>query len=864
MTPAALELSWTPPAGGLTNSAELKLEKSDDFTNWTTHSRSILPKASATPWSTLLPSETGHQFFRLRSNFEIQLVQSEPEEAFGYGQEFRTTLAKLGQISLEQFSAMFPTPSNYLKGVSWDVTQAAFFPQFNNPPASAWGTNKEGRFFLNKDFSLNTAELAAFKKNGFVVSERLGDSNFADVYYDVFQGDLPVFVSSDSVLHAWHRSFEAILEQLEELYLAGALDSVLNGMAEALPELAKDIPEDLRQSLADADYFLAVARSLSAGTQIDPKLSDPSLVTTTLSLVNQEQIAQFNLFGRLDRNPDYSFDFSQFKVRSHYVNSARLTTYFKAMIWCSRVDFRIAGNPSESSARELGTALILNELAHRANILQVWEQVDTLIQKLIGPKDSMDFRQLDLILKAAGVNTFANIQSTAQLASIQESINEGQFGIQEILGDLYYSPFGPPQILLPRSFTVLGQRFTMDSWALGKVIFDSIIWDSNGIPEMEDKVQRRMASALDVAFSALGNNLVTDDIAARIRNPNGTPFRDGLPYQHNLAAARMVLNSQTSNVWTDNLYNDWLATLRELSRPTLERNYPDTLRTKAWAYKNLSTQLASWTELKHDTLLYTKQLYGGMMGCSYPSGYVEPAASFWGHLSAMTSRTAAMLNALPMSGKATWHARLGYTNTIEYELTVVQSNQVQFLQRFSDTTRKLQLLSDKELRQEPFNADDLNFLGDWIEKMYTYIGEKKYTGWYPGLFYRDREGYDQATRDGAGELNPLDADAGTSFALVADILTDPPAETSTDYDPGAVLHEGVGNVDFILLAVDRGYDRMVFGGPVFSHYEFELPGAQRMNDAEWRTQINSTNKPPHPEWTREWLVGPGPGAIQVH
>lgn len=74
------------------------------------------------------------------------------------------------------------------------------------------------------DFRLNDAELALFLKNGFVVSPRLGSVNapnilglntggyqirstFADVFYRVFNDDLPVFISADSALHAWHYSF---------------------------------------------------------------------------------------------------------------------------------------------------------------------------------------------------------------------------------------------------------------------------------------------------------------------------------------------------------------------------------------------------------------------------------------------------------------------------------------------------------------------------------------------------------------------------------------------------------------------------------------------------------------------------------
>ena len=89
-------------------------------------------------------------------------------------------------------------------------------------------------------------------------------------------------------------------------------------------------------------------------------------------------------------------------------------------------------------------------------------------------------------------------------------------------------------------------------------------------------------------------------------------------------------------------------------------------------------------------------------------------------------------------------------------------------------------------------------------------------------------------------------------ALVTDVDTDAP---DVDVgDPGAVLHEGVGNVHLLLIAVDNGPDRMVYAGPVFSHYEFEEPTGTRLTDAQWKTMLTNGQKPPSPDWTQSYLV----------
>jgi hypothetical protein len=66
-----------------------------------------------------------------------------------------------------------------------------------------------------------------------------------------------------------------------------------------------------------------------------------------------------------------------------------------------------------------------------------------------------------------------------------------------------------------------------------------------------------------------------------------------------------------------------------------------------------------------------------------------------------------------------------------------------------------------------------------------------------------------------------------------------------------VLHQAVGNVDLMVIAIDNGKDRMIFLGPTMSHYEFELQGANRKSDSEWRADLKAGTTPPRPEWTRD-------------
>ena len=100
-------------------------------------------------------------------------------------------------------------------------------------------------------------------------------------------------------------------------------------------------------------------------------------------------------------------------------------------------------------------------------------------------------------------------------------------------------------------------------------------------------------------------------------------------------------------------------------------------------------------------------------------------------------------------------------------------------------------------------------------------------------------------------------------ALVADVHTDVPDAVTGD--PGCVLHQGVANVDLLMVAIDSGPDRMVYAGPVLSHHQFEMPGVERKSDAEWRQDARAGRLPPRPEWTRSYLVaGTNPEAAEYY
>ena len=665
---AGLELSWpatAQKADGSLVRPYFELQRTFDLQRWQPIGERRRAAASA-PGQTLnmtLALDVPSAYYRLLSvePSTVAKLGSGGAEVFGYGSAFAQELQRIGQISPNEFAAMFPNSANYLPGISWDPTTGQFWDQFNADidklnAGKEWG-QPGFRYF---DARLATDELAVFKKNGFVVSERLGVTSFGRAFYRIWKDDLPVFISTDALLQAWHRTYDAMLEEIEETYLFNSVQAMLEAMAGQVAAASTEVGTGgLKDSLLDADYFLAVARSLLAGTNnlpVPSLLGQDARAAATLADIKAEQLKQVDDFMGFCR----MVDFSQFKVRGHYKNSERLGRYFKCVMWLGRIDVPVAGGPwircpfappRMTSPRETGLAIVLWHLLNQSGGFATWADMERIIQTFVGWTDSMTFGQLGGLLAGAGVRTLADVPDLATLERLQADIVAGNLGAQNIRSDWFEQPItGPERYALPQTFTVFGQKFVPDSWAFSQTVFSSILWVANGVT---NKVQRRVPGALDAAFSVLGNDQIVPELVAQMNGtfpnpdrPHAQKFRDGLPYQHNLAAVRAVMDSQEPSAWDSNIYMNWLACLRELSGPTTDAKYPEAMRTRAWAMKTLNTQLASWTQLRHDTILYAKQSYTDFGACVYPTGYVEPRLEFWKRLKQMVADAADRIAAL--------------------------------------------------------------------------------------------------------------------------------------------------------------------------------------------------------------------------
>ncbi|MFQ6674448.1 MAG: DUF3160 domain-containing protein, partial [Fidelibacterota bacterium] len=253
-------------------------------------------------------------------------------------------------------------------------------------------------------YELTDDELDLLSQHHFVVSERLSFGSFGAAFHDVYEKDLPVFVSTDAVLQALHRSYDQILMDLESAILSKTLKEMLNALSSEYPRLLLKYQNNpaMHDPLSDVDVYLTLARSLLAGEKLDPLFSGEETVASLWNAVQSEHYVTMPLFTETPRH----LDFSQFTVRGHYTQSEALGRYFKAMMWLGRMDFFLSPPPAadglELSGEEIRRmtigAVLMKELLDASEAWTQLNDMDDVIGFMVGESDNLTAGELASVI----------------------------------------------------------------------------------------------------------------------------------------------------------------------------------------------------------------------------------------------------------------------------------------------------------------------------------------------------------------------------------------------------------------------------------------------------------------------------------
>ncbi len=695
--------------------------------------------------------------------------------------------AEAEQMDVDGFFATYP-PHEPIDGLSYD-------------PLAAVGLDA-----ITQVHTLDAAQTEQLAASGFVAFDPVAPtSTFEQSYLDLYHADLPVLVTADSILYALHRSFDAFLTDVEAQALIPELDAVLASMhAELASELDGDLTPEFTIAAQDADVYLTVARSLLGGAPVAAVTGDAAAqrVERILADAQAGAVTTLELFGRA-----VDYDYSQFKPRGHYTDSAELTQYFGAMIWLGRTDLSLVafdqGQP-QLIRRGLEGAVLLHQLLAKGGGDLGWARIDGVLRAMIGDPDSMGPADLPNLLSDLGIADFDGLAALDD-ATLLETLVEKRYGIQRIMSQIMITDPADPPLLLPRVFLLLGQRFTLDSYVFNNVTYDRVQDLQTGT-----KVTRMLPDELDVQF-VLGSN----EAAALLE-----PELDQYGYQGLLHELRFLVDAHPQEFWDASFYAGWLSAVRALNPSAQEyAAYPEPMRTKAWRHKTLVTQSASRAELRHDTLLYAKQSYSGGIGCEYPDGYVEPVPAFYARMGQIGERGAAVVDALDLAG----YSVIANGGTVAAE----------YFASWSGVMATLADIASRELAGETLTGEQIAFLGQVIEQETIGCGEIAYDGWYPSLFY-----------------NP--ATLAESRPTVADVHTAPTDAAGTPV--GWVLHTATARPMLLVLTVptcDADLAR-AYIGPMSDVRTVLTESFERLDDETWREMLDD-GQGARPPWSASFI-----------
>jgi len=667
------------------------------------------------------------------------------------------------------------------------------------------------------DFNFSDAAKKLLVKNAFVVKPSY-HNEFFPLYESNRYSYTPSFITTDSILHNYHLMFDFLLKQLEEQKLVAELKQLNASM----------LSESLSQynSLKGTEWENAAKRNIgffAVGSKLlDSSVSIPSIVANEvnqeLALIEAHQGTKkspvMNIGGGEDvmintpQGPQpleaLKEDYSQYIPRGHYDRTGQLKAYFKSMMWYGRLTFRM------KSDDEIKSALLITLALNKENNQNSWNKIYEPVNFFVGKSDDITYYQFKgLVEKVYGPKV--TVQSVVDdenkfLSFVNEakSLEPPQINSMPI----FEASIQPDREKEIKGFRFMGQRFTIDAAIFQRLIYREVGDKTKSCAEFNPKETGCLSGArclprgLDIP-ATMGSNE-----AKNILNEMGeTQYAC---YTENMSKMNDYVSGLSTEVWTQNLYWGWLYQLR----PLLDEKgngYPSFMQNAAWLRKDLNTFLGSWTELKHDTILYAKQVYAELGGGGGPEekddrGYVEPNPYVYARLASLLKMTN---EGLEMRGLLT---------------ASMKDN----LSKMEQLAMSLKTISEKELNNERLTDEE-------YELIRSYGGQLEH-------FWLEVNKDEPAFKESTSQRDYLNENPA---AIVADVTTDP---------NGQVLEEGTGKIFEIYVVVPIDGKLRIAKGGVYSYYEFIWPMSDRLTDKKWRELLNSGQAPDLPFWTDAFVA----------
>ena len=604
-----------------------------------------------------------------------------------------------------------PAPLPRLSGTS---SLSSLPPPPAPVPGAPWDRKRAPKYLdkVVSHFGLTGQERAMLERNGFVVLDRKAVHTYVAAYHDVFQEQLPLYVTADSILHAVFKSEDALLEGIERAELKGAVESLVTRLRAALRAMPAS------QASHDVDLYLTVASKLMA--------TDSDTAPSVLGRVDGEAegivsqlrpsgtgLVEVDMYGR-----KRMIDASKLEPAGHYAgyhpddyadpSKKRLSwaSYYQVITWLSKHEWNLVTRGCQSSTpvsaecktaetpREAQAALLLAELVERAGVRPILDRFETVYSTFGGKRDDVPIAKLGALV---GRGALLAPDGPQRLVA---AIGEG-WKRTAVTHPMPVFP-GDHDGRLPAIATLLGARTPPDLDPVGQVM--------------------RAAYPGKLTGSAFGGLLGHD---ARTWNPS-LAATETTALSAGLALAPKLRTDARAGT---SLHDAWMTAVLALGDAP-RGVAPSFYESKAHAALRLGSALVGYAQIRHNFVLMSGSSYDSY-GCEIPDAYVEPQLPVYEALVTFAER-----------GRA---------------LGARDASTRQFFDRTLAVLRTLVTITKHELEGRALTADERRYLGmiTEYEPDGGYGGDShgppKRGGWYFDLF-TDRAKLAEESADFVGEV----------------------------------------------------------------------------------------------------------------
>lgn len=599
---------------------------------------------------------------------------------------------------------------------------------------------------------------------------------------------IPSFVTTDSVLHIYHIFYDFLLRKLEAEEFLPKLEALNDGLLKKSIEVYNQVknPQLKKAALLNCAYFAAGQKLLNKPLPKRLPKEAAKLAATDFKNVNA-------VFGKNALSlPWPNVDFTQFTVRGHYTRSPELSNYFKTIMWYGQLGFFALNYESDNkdyfkNPRNefiMMRALMISKLVSDSpEFLKSWESLYEPICFFVGEADDLSVKEFASLIKSV----------------YGEKADYNDFADNEKMNSFYTELFKLP---MPKVQKHKGYNVRLFSQ---RTVFDAEVFETLvDMARFGSPSRMPLASGLDV-MAALGSKTAKE---IQLNEPVNQKWEEYAPRLEN-EIKRVAAIPETE--MQKNIYTKWI-TIVKLFAESTPKNYPEFMQSDAWSKKNLNSALGSWAELKHDTVLYAKQIDPRVETSATPvvpsdeqeppKSYVEPSIKICEALKKLIEDSAAVLK----------------------EKDLLKDDTEYYLQRFSGLISFFIDCSKKELANKPLSSDEyeqLNTIGKTLEGISMLFVEGSLRKWYQ-----------------------IENETDRNMAIISDLYRIP----TNIFNITGFLETGIGPAYIIYVAVPIEGKLYLTRGAVFSYYEFAHD--ERLTDEKWQAMLKNKKAPEHPGWLK--------------